>query len=233
MSHILISVRDTGIGMDESTQAQLFRRFYQGETSAMRKAGGAGLGLAISAELVSLMGGTIGVYSQGPGLGSEFWFTLPVSYRAESSPPLSEEVSSQISFEGAQHVATRVAYQPASTFIRAKKIPPLLPEIENLSKGAFKGGEVAVVTHNSRVIDLVIFYLRRWGMSAKQFTSYEDLERSLMDEDTEGSQKLTHVIGIIRSHPDLPKTLVRPGTHHVMSCGGAVCNLFRRLRFIV
>lgn len=49
--------------------------------------GGAGLGLAISAELVSIMGGTIGVWSSGVNRGSEFWFTLPVQYRRPKGDP--------------------------------------------------------------------------------------------------------------------------------------------------
>ena len=47
--------------MDRETTQNLFQRFYQGKMTFTRQAGGAGLGLAISAELVTLMGGVIGV----------------------------------------------------------------------------------------------------------------------------------------------------------------------------
>ena len=74
------SVKDTGIGMDVTTQAKLFQIFSQGDSSTTRRFGGSGLGLAISQKLVNRMGGHIVVQSS-PGEGSEFTFelTLPLS----------------------------------------------------------------------------------------------------------------------------------------------------------
>lgn len=73
--HLLFRVTDTGIGMDYQTLHNLFQRFYQGAGTMSRKVGGAGLGLAISAELVSLMGGTIGVHSDGVRRGGNVMLT--------------------------------------------------------------------------------------------------------------------------------------------------------------
>ncbi len=68
------SVFDTGIGMDEEQQQQLFQAFHQADLSICRKYGGSGLGLVICAKLVENMGGSIEVTSM-PGKGSVFSFT--------------------------------------------------------------------------------------------------------------------------------------------------------------
>jgi PAS domain S-box-containing protein len=68
------TVHDTGIGMTTDQQRRLFESFTQGDGSSTRRHGGTGVGLAISKQLVELLGGEIGVASE-PGHGSRFWFT--------------------------------------------------------------------------------------------------------------------------------------------------------------
>ncbi|MGN4980087.1 ATP-binding protein [Aeromonas dhakensis] len=75
---VRFSVRDTGIGIAEEKQAQLFQPFTQLEAGNTRKYGGSGLGLNISQRLVELMGGRITVQSK-PGAGSVFQFEIPMT----------------------------------------------------------------------------------------------------------------------------------------------------------
>lgn len=74
-TRLLFGVHDTGIGMDASTQKQLFKPFVQADSSHARRFGGTGLGLAIVKQLVELMGGNIHVDSI-PAQGTHFHFSL-------------------------------------------------------------------------------------------------------------------------------------------------------------
>lgn len=83
---IQFSVRDTGIGIPQRKQRQIFRAFSQIDDSSSRKYGGTGLGLAICYKLVSMMGGELALESE-PGKGSTFTFKLPLRIPNELQQP--------------------------------------------------------------------------------------------------------------------------------------------------
>jgi len=79
-------VRDTGPGIPEDEQADLFGSFQQADSSTTRAHGGTGLGLSISKQIVEAMGGDIWVESE-VGEGSTFHFTIQVEAGEDGSSP--------------------------------------------------------------------------------------------------------------------------------------------------
>ncbi|MFZ4401753.1 MAG: response regulator [Bacteroidales bacterium] len=80
---LLITITDTGIGIDEDHIVHIFDEFRQADGSTSRKYGGSGLGLAIAKKYANLLGGNITVKSE-LGIGTEFTLTLPLRYAVEN-----------------------------------------------------------------------------------------------------------------------------------------------------
>jgi two-component system, OmpR family, phosphate regulon sensor histidine kinase PhoR len=75
--NIKIIIEDFGMGIPGKDIPRIFERFYRVDKARSRQLGGTGLGLSIVKHIIELHGGTVGVEST-EGLGSKFWFSLPI-----------------------------------------------------------------------------------------------------------------------------------------------------------
>ena len=85
------SVQDTGIGIPEDKQEQVFEQFLQVDNSSTRSHPGTGLGLAIVRDLVGLMNGQLSLESE-EGKGATFRFTIPLEIERDSPDPTTADV---------------------------------------------------------------------------------------------------------------------------------------------
>ncbi len=83
-------IKDNGMGIPKNKQSNLFKQFYQLDTSATRKHGGSGLGLAICKGIVEALGGHVWVDSD-TGMGATFYFTIPIEANV-ATPTIEEKI---------------------------------------------------------------------------------------------------------------------------------------------
>jgi signal transduction histidine kinase len=128
----ILTVEDTGAGIDPAFLPHVFDQFRQGEGVLSRKHGGLGLGLAVVRQMVDLHGGSVAVTSEGAGRGATFTVRLP----RETAPPapvdeprlLLEGVRVLLVSREAEHNTIAPILQSSGAEVRAVTATPEAPE---------------------------------------------------------------------------------------------------------
>ena len=165
---VRFEVQDTGPGIDEPTQARLFRPFTQADESTTRRYGGSGLGLSICRELATLMGGEVGVQSR-PGEGSCFWAELPLP--AATGPAVSASPADgpvQGSLQGA--TVLMVEDNPVNMLIAAAMLEQWGVRIEQAGDGQQAVLAVQRRAQSGAMFDAVLMDVQMPVMSGHEAT---------------------------------------------------------------
>jgi len=164
---VRFEVHDTGPGIDEQTQARLFRPFTQADESTTRRYGGTGLGLSICRELAVLMGGEVGVHSRF-GEGSCFWAELPLPATAAPASALDADAPAQGTLQGAS--VLMVEDNPVNMLIAAAMLERWGVHIEQASDGQQAVQAVQRRARNGALFDAVLMDVQMPVMSGHEAT---------------------------------------------------------------
>ncbi|MDH5784156.1 MAG: response regulator [Chromatiales bacterium] len=143
---VRFEVCDTGIGIAAEKQELVFESFTQIDEGDARHYGGSGLGTTVSRELVTMMGGDIGLESE-LGKGSCFWFELP--WEAEESQPESTEAANVLLMEPHESSARAIAAMLESEQIGVTRVTTITQMELALRDRVFDWVMVGVFVHET------------------------------------------------------------------------------------
>lgn len=161
---LLFFVKDSGIGIPSERMETIFKRFHKLEHSKKKLYGGAGLGLAISSQLVQLLGGRIWVDSN-EGEGSTFYFTLPfVKSRVEKSPFILSDTLNHVDWRDKQVLIVEddiFSYELLCEYLKESKLRIL---------HAKDGKEAVSVVAEKNNLDLILMDIQLPGINGIEAT---------------------------------------------------------------
>jgi signal transduction histidine kinase/CheY-like chemotaxis protein len=164
---IVITIKDSGIGIDKKSQAIIFDRFRRIENDFTIKAGGLGLGLAISKAYVEMLGGAITVFST-EGKGATFSFTFPIHYQ-DSKPETALSIEKSIANEHKENATILIAEDDNINYLLLEKIMKLKQYTIIRAKD---GLEAVTICASETPLDLALMDIKM-----PKLNGYEALEK--------------------------------------------------------
>ncbi len=164
---VLFTITDTGIGIPSSARATIFQPFSQEDTSASRRHGGAGLGLAICRRLAELLGGSIRLVSSSSG-GSVFEVDLPMEEASgpEGGSALVPEVEKRSSRTSSARVLV-VEDNPVNRILTQRMLSTLGIDCETA-----ESGEDGFDRHSASPFDVIFMDVQMPGMDGMKTTRH-------------------------------------------------------------
>lgn len=153
-----LSVTDTGVGISEHELPHLFDRFFQARNQDHAKAGGTGIGLALTSELIKAMGGTIRAESK-LNMGTKFLVKLPITHQA----PIE---STNARFEN------KVPGSPALD------APNLMATIDQYQSG-LQGSQILIIEDNPDVVEYLTYCLEQKFQLEFAFNGNAGIEKAV------------------------------------------------------
>jgi len=195
-----ITIHDTGIGIAEEQQQQLFQAFQQGDSSISRRYGGTGLGLVITQRLVAMMGGDIHVKS-APGKGSTFTVMLQLDASSNAKLPTNKlshgHPSRPIQTNDLSALLSQLQILVVDDNKLNLKLATTLLSDEGVTTVAAESGQQALDKLRQQNFDLILMDLEMPDMSGVEAT--REIRQSLYcSEDTPIIALTAHAFSEIR-----------------------------------